>query len=114
MAEKADTSASLSEEDKQKIIEWLNEKMDQATGLICSICNTKKWIVGDDLVVAPVFKVSTIQIGGPAYPQAMLICRKCGHTVFVNAVRIGLVEAKNGEPGTPEDPASPGVEKADG
>ena len=32
-------------------------------------------------------------IGGPAYPHALLICQICGFTYFINSVRIGISKA---------------------
>ena len=114
MADKPDTSPSLSKEEIQKVIKWLSEKMDQTTGLVCSICNTRQWTVADDLVIPPIYRAGGVSIGGAGYPQAMLICNNCAHTVYVNAVRIGLWEDEKGESDTPEDPTPQAEEKAGG
>ena len=114
MADKSDTLPSLSKEQKQKVIQWLSEKVDPETGLVCSICNTREWTVADDLVIPPVYRGGGFVIGGVGYPQAMLICKNCAHTIYVNAVRIGLWEDEKGESDSPEDPIPQAEEKADG
>ena len=114
MADKSSHSPSLTKEQKQKVVNWLGEKMDQKTGLLCSICNTRKWTVADDLVIPPIYRGGGFSIGGAGYPQAMLICNNCAHTVYINAVRIGLWEDERGESDTPEDPTPQAEDKADG
>ena len=96
-ADKPVISGSLSQDDKEKIVQWVNQKMEGTVGIICSICHNKTWTIGDDLVVPPVFKGGDTHIGGRVYPQAMLICNKCAHTIFINAVRIGLMESGTAE-----------------
>lgn len=88
----ADSTPSLSREQKEKFIRWLTQKTNGRT-IACSICNTAKWNIGDDLVIPPVFKNQGTQLGGVGYPQVMLICHNCGHTVFMNAVIAGLTES---------------------
>lgn len=39
-------------------------------------------------------------LGGVGYPQVMLLCKTCAHTMFFNAVIMGLVPA--GSPPEPE------------
>ena len=115
MADESNDSASLTEEDKQKIIQWVTDRLDKDTGLVCSVCQNKKWTVAADLVMPPVFKDDATQFGGGGYPLAMLICNKCAHTVFINAVRVGLIPntdaQETDEPAATEENAA---EKADG
>ncbi len=35
-------------------------------------------------------------VGGPTYPQVMIVCTVCGNTKYFNAVIMGVVE-KEGE-----------------
>ena len=115
MAGKPDTSSSLSQEEKDKLIQWLTEKAGKTGGLVCSVCNTRKWTVGDDLVMSLIFTGNKVQFGsGVGYPQAMLICDNCGHTVFINSVRAGLSEGTEAESDPPEDSAAQAEEAADG
>ena len=57
----------------------------------CPLCGNNKWTIGDH-IVAPVIlgNKADIRIGGPTYPQAMLICQKCGHTFYLSAIMAGI------------------------
>jgi len=106
MVKKPDTAPSLSQEDKKKVIKYIDERIDRKIGIVCSVCQNKKWTIADDLVIPPVYKENRAQLlGGAGYPQVMLLCGKCGHTIFINAVRAGLV------PGVPEETEEPPATK---
>ena len=86
-----DSEGKLTPEDKEKVRQWLAN-----TGKAfppCPFCSNTNWGVADHLV-APITlgKELAMQLGGGrAYPQVMLISSGCGHTVYFNAVMIGLV-----------------------
>jgi len=42
--------------------------------------------------------------GGPAYPQAMLMCTICAHTVYFNAVVMGILQSEPAKEPSPADP----------
>ncbi len=94
-----DQSGNLSESEKKKAQDWLRERMPAA--LTCSVCNTQNWILADHVVAPPIFGRGLV-LGGTAYPHVMLICRQCGHTVFFNAVMMGLVEKRREKAEEPE------------
>lgn len=115
MTDNSDAPPSLSEKDKQKVIQWVKEKYDQTAGIVCSVCQKKKWTIGDDLVMPSVFKDNAVQIGGVGYPQAMLLCNNCGHTIFINAVRVGLIpEVEAQDTDEPASTDEDSAEKIDG
>jgi hypothetical protein len=81
----------LTQAEKELIAKWLNEK-SSGKPPPCPFCGSNTWAVGDHLVAAPVMGTTgTTTIGGPSYPQAMLVSDPCGYTVFFNAVVIGLL-----------------------
>lgn len=82
---------AMTQDEKQKIINWLNQK--QPTGFQCSVCNDRRWTVGDHVVSALVSEGGGIQIGGTNYPNVFLVCNNCGHTVYFNAVMLGVVKS---------------------
>lgn len=91
----------LTPKEKEIALAWLNEKWVTDKG--CPICTSNQWRIGDALV-APMNSTpgGGVMIGGPTYPQLMLICTNCGHTHYFNAVVMGLVKSK------PKDEPPPG------
>ena len=93
-----DPQGLLSAEEKQKVIKWLHDKWK---GVVCPYSQDSNWIVGDHAVMPMVVgEGGATVIGGTSYPQVMVVCKTCGHTVFLNAVIVELFpahqEAKNG------------------
>jgi len=81
---------ALSQAQKQQVINWLQTK--KPTGFQCSVCGVAMWSVGDHIVTAMVNEGGGLSVGGPSYPNAFLICNNCGHTVYFNAVMMGLMK----------------------
>jgi DNA-directed RNA polymerase subunit RPC12/RpoP len=82
-----DKRGLLSDEEIAKIGKWLNEKTSE--NLVCPSCKHKEWsIVGH--VVIPLIYGDGAYIGPQAYPQIMVACTNCGHTMFFNAVKLGI------------------------
>lgn len=88
MAEGKKDSETLSQEQREKIVAWLKARNAPRA---CSVCGHNNWTVADHLVAPPIFRPNVISLGGPAYPQAMLICANCAHTIYFNAVVMGVV-----------------------
>jgi hypothetical protein len=63
---------------------WLKEHW--VTSKNCPICAQNKWIVAGDLVTPVVLKEGGFTLGGPTFPQFMLVCGNCGHTHYFNAI----------------------------
>lgn len=83
-----DSSGKLTDEETQQIKSWVDARVG-GQGFACSICNSSKWIIADHLVSPPMFGTGLV-LGGAAYPLAMFICSVCAHTVFLNAVVVGV------------------------
>ena len=88
-----DDKAKLTDEEKAQVVTWLESRW--AGGLACSVCNSRQWSVADHMI-APLLMdgKSTILATGPVYPQVMVICTNCGHTLYFNAPMMGLVKGK--------------------
>lgn len=97
----ADQSGKLTKQEKQKAIDWIKERGGNRA-ITCSVCYATSWMVGDNLVAPVIFRTGYV-LGGPAYPQVMLICKNCGHTMLLNAVMMGLAEKAAEEGQTAED-----------
>lgn len=86
----ADDQGKLSDDDRKKVVQWITRFRPGVMN--CPICGSPNWTVGGHLV-QPVTLGSgnSLMLGGVSYPQAMLISDPCGHTLFLNAVVMGLV-----------------------
>lgn len=86
---------TLTPEQQQKAIEWLESHWTKPKE--CEICNHNKWDVLQDVVTPAIF-TGGFAIG-TAYPQFMLMCRKCGLTKYFNAIHSGIIQRKEGGKG---------------
>ncbi len=84
-----ETEGTLSNEEKKKVRDWINEKWGMQK--TCPSCGKNEWQLADHLVSPSVHYGGGVRIGGPSYPQAMLICMVCGFTFYFNAVVMGLI-----------------------
>jgi hypothetical protein len=94
-----DEAGKLTAAEKQLVSDWIGKKA--GPDLNCPVCGDSNWIIGDHLVQPiTIGDKLTLMLGGIGYPQVMLISQNCGHTLFINAVIIGLVKPTHSE-GTP-------------
>ena len=84
-----DQNGKLTEQEKNRAIELISTKGNRSPA--CSVCGTRGWQLADHLVQPISQGAEGLFFGGTAYPQVMLICRKCSHTLFFNAVALGLI-----------------------
>jgi hypothetical protein len=80
----------LSEEQKR----LLNEKLNNlAVPPLCSICSSNDWSATDTIFELREFQRGSLTIGGnqSIYPVIPITCNKCGNTLFINAIRIGIL-----------------------
>ncbi len=75
---------------KQKIVDFLNEKAPRVGS--CPECGSQKMTLGDHVVQPMNASAGGVSIGGPSYPQIMIVCENCGHTKYFNAVVIGILD----------------------
>lgn len=85
------TQGKLTQEDKAKVVSWLNEKAKSAH---CPVCGVNDWTVGDDLLNGMVFSGGNLIVGGPAYPMAFIVCNNCAYTRQFMAIPIGLLPSE--------------------
>jgi hypothetical protein len=113
MAESEEAAAGASEdagqttpsrdEVQKHIAAWL---ADKAPRLVCWVCNTSRWTVGE-LGEVRLYRGGAFIIGGGVYPIIPLVCENCGHMVAFNAVTTGLFPGAPAEE-TPSDPDTAG------
>lgn len=93
MASKIDRSdlRTLSDDDITKITVWMRTHCAHHK---CSSCNDKRFEIEPYLAAAPMLNKSK---GGvtfeKVYPLVVMLCAKCGHIDFFNAVLMGILDA---------------------
>lgn len=76
--------------DGEKLINHLKEKWK---GKPCQMCGTGNWNISDSIFELREYNKGNIVIGGgPIIPIVPITCDNCGNTVFVNAIKAGLIE----------------------
>ena len=81
----------MSIEDESKVIEWLEKHWKSPRA--CPICHNNNWSVSDKLWELREFRGSHLVVGGPVVPLVAVTCQVCAHTVFFNAIAVGVVRA---------------------
>ncbi len=97
-----DKVGKLTQDEKNLVVQKLQTVWTGTQN--CPICGNPNWLVGDHLVQPVTLGPgSGLMLGGIGYPQVMLISVGCGHTLFFNAVMMGILPAGHPE-GTPVNP----------
>jgi hypothetical protein len=80
------------EEQSKKIAVWLLEKWGPARK--CTQCEASDWTVSTYPALIQIEKNWGFSaVHRKAYPCVAVMCNNCGHMVFVNALRAGIVDA---------------------
>ena len=59
----------------------------------CSICKNDDWLISDTIYEVREFQVLSFSQPASTIPFVTVLCAKCGHQIFFNAIQIGLVES---------------------
>ena len=87
----------LSEAEQQLAQKWVKERWKNWA---CPFSGDTDWDLGPHVVESRPFSGGGIKVGGPVYPHLVLTCRGCGYTVLINAMKVGIFPAKEGNDGT--------------
>ena len=80
----------LSDEDRQKINEWIHSKW---TTLECERCGESDWVAMNHLVSGPTHAPNGFHgFGNKAYPMVMLACTNCANPRLLLSKPIGVSE----------------------
>lgn len=79
----------LTQEQLATVQKWLGEKAKADHH--CEVCGNENFTILEHLV-SPINFGAGFIIGGPAYPQVMAICPRCGNTKYFNAMLMGIVK----------------------
>ena len=56
------------------------------------MCHTNNWAVNETVFQLPEHKPNVgFVIGGVVFPVIPIMCSNCGNTVFINAIKAGLL-----------------------
>ena len=86
-----DNQGKLTQEEKEKAQAWLKERWKNWA---CPYSGHTNWELGEFVVQAVRFTGGGLSVGGPVYPLLVLTCSGCGNTIFVNAIKAGIVERR--------------------
>jgi hypothetical protein len=81
-----DPQGKLTGAEQEQVRSWLG---DQWTQPVCPFHGRTSWEIGDVVQTMPY--ASGLLSTGPVYPLIVLTCQRCGYTVFINAIRAGIL-----------------------
>ena len=80
----------ISQADIDAILKWLNHNWQGQK--LCPICQKNNWNISDTVYEIREFQGGGLVVGGPVYPTIGVICNVCGHTLFFNALKLGIIK----------------------
>jgi hypothetical protein len=84
-----DDKGNLSVEEREKCAAWFNQ---HGGNVACPICKTSEWEIEEQLVKHHVLIPGRRNVEGvPVFAFFMVCCKKCRHTMFINAVDAKIV-----------------------
>ncbi len=76
--------------ESEKLVKHLKEKWN---GRSCPMCQTGNWTISDTIFEIREFNQGSVVIGaGPLIPVIPVTCENCGNTLFINAIKAGIVD----------------------
>jgi hypothetical protein len=83
-----DSAGILSLEDNQKIQRWWVQQWKAP--VVCPVCKTSEWTQAPHVVNIPRHAVDAYVADTINYPHIAVTCNSCAHSMFFNAVQIGV------------------------
>jgi len=83
-----DEHGLLSKEDNDSIQRWWGQHWKDP--VICPVCKTTDWSLASHLVNVQRFATDANASNTPTYPHIIVTCKFCAHSMFFNAVQIGI------------------------
>lgn len=101
-------------DDLQRIIQAVQER---APGATCPFCRTNSFTLAEGSVQMTVVPFHfpgglPLRFGGPTMPCAVLVCQRCGNTILLNLMTLGLGDLLTPPQPGPGIPASVAVNPA--
>jgi hypothetical protein len=83
-----DEHGRLDEADNDLIQRWWNQHSNDQ--VICPVCKTTSWKTAAHLVNIQSYAPDANSRNTPTYPHIIVTCKLCAHSMFFNAVQIGI------------------------
>jgi hypothetical protein len=83
-----DEYGRLVEADNDLIERWWGQHSKDS--VICPVCKTTDWKIAGHLVNIQSDAADANASNTPTYPYIIVICKLCAHSMFFNAVQIGI------------------------
>ncbi|AMY03179.1 hypothetical protein AB0V79_08550 [Mesorhizobium ciceri] len=83
-----DTEGKMSPEEQKKAIDWLNRK---APNMVCPACKHSSFAIVEHILTPQIHYGGSIIMGGPNYPQFMVVCNNCSHMLTFSAIASGVI-----------------------
>jgi hypothetical protein len=81
----------LSTDQAKVFMDWLNAKWKAPR--TCPICGDNNWNASDRIFEMREFQGGAMVIGGLLQPVVPVSCVNCSHTLYFNAIQIGIVDS---------------------
>jgi hypothetical protein len=91
-----DETGALTPPDNEKIQNWWNQHWKGP--VTCPVCKTTEWTVAPHVVNIQRHAIDATVANTVSYPHILVTCKSCAHSMFFNAVQIGI---------SPHRPVSP-------
>lgn len=84
----------LTDEQIKSIISRLNGI--SSSGITCPVCRNKQWTINNIVLESREFQHGDLFLGGKStiMPFVTITCSRCAHTLFFNAIRLGIVNSE--------------------
>lgn len=83
-----DEQGRLTEADNDLIERWWSQHSKDP--VICPVCKTADWKIAGHLVNIQTHAADANAGKMPIYPHIIVTCKFCAHSMFFNAVQIGI------------------------
>lgn len=90
-----DKNGALSPEDREKILSWLDERGGKTA---CPVCHHENWFLAEHILEGRIYSGGGLVVGGPNYPQFVIVCTNCYYARHFMAMPLGLSWEKEPEP----------------
>lgn len=99
--------------EKEKIDAWLRTRWPH--NYKCPICQSENWTLAEHFVELRTFSGGALMVGGPVYPNVLIISVPCGYSVLMNAGGTGIAFGPTPPDQKPvaEEQAPPAPERQD-
>jgi hypothetical protein len=88
-----DATGALTPSDNDKIQNWWN--LHWKSPVTCPVCKTLEWTVAPHVVNIQRHAIDAAVGNTVSYPHIVVTCKSCAHSMFFNAVQIGVSAPSN-------------------